>query len=204
MSKKKKRSYTSDSRKARAAETKNRILEAALKLFEAEGFDFVTIEMIAKNAEVSIPTVYALFQSKLGVLRAIIDSALPQDSYETLVKEGKKKESPASTVTLGAKIARQMYDAERAQMQLFRSAALISPQLKLLEQERETRRYKRQEETMKLIEKSLAPGLSLTQARDIAWAFTGRDLYRLLVIERGWTSDDYEAWLSALLVKTLL
>lgn len=41
-------------------------------------------------------------------------------------------------------------------------------------------------------------------SRDILWAFTGRDLYRLLVIERGWTSDAYEQSLARTLEKVLL
>lgn len=53
-------------------------------------------------------------------------------------------------------------------------------------------------------DKALLNGLSLSQARDILWAFTGRDIYRMLVIERGWTSEEYEKWLAQLLIKTLI
>ncbi len=53
-------------------------------------------------------------------------------------------------------------------------------------------------------EKILAKGLTLQKARDILWTLTGRDMYRMLVIERGWTSDEYEKWLAQILVKSLL
>jgi hypothetical protein len=53
-------------------------------------------------------------------------------------------------------------------------------------------------------ENELAPGLDQKKAHDIMWAFTGRDLYRMLVIERGWSSQEYEAWLANLLAQTLL
>ena len=33
--------------------------------------------------------------------------------------------------------------------------------------------------------------------------FTGRSLYRMLVIERGWSSDDYEHWLANTLITML-
>jgi hypothetical protein len=46
--------------------------------------------------------------------------------------------------------------------------------------------------------------LSLPKIRDVLWAFTGRDFYRMLVIERGWSSDEYEHWLAGLLIQTLL
>lgn len=48
-----KRAYNSYSRKAKAEETKKRILDAARSLFKSEDFELVTIETIAKSAEVS-------------------------------------------------------------------------------------------------------------------------------------------------------
>jgi hypothetical protein len=47
-----------------------------------------------------------------------------------------------------------------------------------------------------LMDEALPKGLSLSQARDILWGFTGRDIYRMFVIERGWTSEEYEKWLA--------
>jgi len=44
----------------------------------------------------------------------------------------------------------------------------------------------------------------LSKIRDIFWAFTGRDFYRMLVVERGWSSDEYEKWLAELLIQLLL
>lgn len=193
-------------REAQAAQTKSRILRAAKHLFELEGFESVTIEKIAQAADVSMPTVYSVFQSKCGVLRALMDEALPGDQFESLVEKSKQAESPQVRLRFSAKIARQMYDAERAQMDVFRGAAVLAPEFKELEREREARRYSRQEVTIRAMveEKSLLKGLSETKARDILWAFTGRDMYRMFVIERGWTPEMYEEWLAQLLIKTLL
>ena len=66
MSNKEKRPYRSLVRNAQAAQTREGILIAAKNLFESEGFECVTIEKIAQAADVSIPTVYSLFQSKRG------------------------------------------------------------------------------------------------------------------------------------------
>ena len=75
-----------------------------------------------------------------------------------------------------------------------------------LEIERERRRHRRQKETVEAMakEKAFRNHLSLPKIRDIFWAFTGRDLYRMLVVERGWSSDEYEEWLADLLIQTLL
>lgn len=206
MSKKEKRPYRSVARDEQAAKTKARILLAAKNLFETEGFEFVTIEKIAQVADVSVPTIYSLFQSKRGLLRALMDEALPKEEFDTLVEMSIQEKSPQKRLCFSAKIARQMYDAERSQMEVFRGVAILSPEFKELEKEREMRRYTRQEVTIKAMakEKSLAQGLTITKARDILWAFTGRDMYRMFVIEQGWTSEEYEKWLAQILIKTLV
>ncbi len=206
MSSRKKRIYHSEARQAKAIQTRSRILASAKLLFQSKGFEGVTIEQIAHAADVSAPTIYSLFQSKRGILRALMDEALPPGQFEALVKEAMQEKSAKTHLALSAKIARQLYDAERAQMDLFRGASLLAPEFKELEKEREQRRYKRQEESVKRIVKegALLKELSLSKARDILWAFTGRDMYRLFVIEQGWTSDEYETWLDQVLVKMLV
>jgi AcrR family transcriptional regulator len=202
----KKRSYKSTARDTQAAQTKARILNSAKNLFELEGFEYVTIEKIAQGANVSIPTIYSLFQSKLGVLRALMDEALPQNQFEALVEETIIEKSPKKRLCISAKIARQMYDAERVQMGIFQGAAVLAPELKELEKEREMRRHDRQEVTIKAMvkENSLIKELNATKARDILWALTGRDMYRMFVIEQGWTPDEYEEWLAQLLMISLI
>ncbi|MGK5595115.1 MAG: TetR/AcrR family transcriptional regulator [Parachlamydiaceae bacterium] len=206
MSKKEKRAYRSLVRNTQAEQTRQRILKAAKGLFASDGFEGVTIEKIAQAADVSSPTIYALFKSKRGVLRALMDEVLPADRFHALVEQSVKEKSPTSRLRISAKIACQIYDAERAQMDIFRGASVLAPEFKELENEREQRRYQRQEITIKAMakEKSLVKGLSTTKARDILWALTGRDLYRLFVVEQGWTSKQYEKWLAQLLIKTLV
>ncbi len=206
MSNIKKRVYNSEARIEQASLTRGRILNCAKKLFEKEGFEAVTIESLAKAADVSASTIYSLFQSKRGVLKALMDDALPDREREALVREVTLEKPVKERLAIAAKIARQMYDAERAQMTIFQGASVLAPEFKELEQERERRRYLRLEETIHMMakEKSIKKELSVSKARDILWAFTGRDLYRMLVIEQGWTSNEYERWLAELLVKSLV
>lgn len=202
----KKRPYKSVARNTQAAQTRARILSSAKNLFESEGFEYVTIEKIAQTANVSIPTIYSIFQSKRGVLRALMDEALPSDQFSILVERSIHEKSPKERLGISVKIARQIYDAERAQMSIFRGAAVLAPEFREFEKEREMRRYTRQEVTIKAMvkENSLKEGLSAAKARDILWALTGRDMYRMFVIEQGWTSNEYEKWLTQLLISALL
>jgi len=138
-----KRTYHSESRQAQSENTKTRILQAAKKLFESNGFETTTIEDLAKDAGVSSASIYALYKSKLGVLRHLIDEALPVDKREALVEKTKIEKSPTKSLELAAKIARQIYDAEKEQLLLMRGASVLDPTLRKLEREREVRRYER-------------------------------------------------------------
>lgn len=202
----KKRVYRSETRDARARETRLAILEAAKGLFQVEGFECVTIKEIAEASEVSVPTVYALFKSKRGVLQALIDEALPSEQFAVLVDHSMQETSGERCLGVTAKLARQLYDAERELMSILRGISGVAPEFREFEEDRERRRYERQGDYVKKLMKEgwLAKDLSLERARDILWTLTGRDLYRMLVTERGWSSDAYEKWLRELLIQSLL
>jgi AcrR family transcriptional regulator len=204
MSTGKKRSYRSESRQRRAAETKRRILRAAKELFSKHGIDRVTIDELAAHAKVSSPTIFALFQSKRGLLRALMDEHLFGEGYEALVEEAKAAH-PIERLKMAASIARNVYDAERSEMGLLRGASAFSAELKELERELEQRRFERQEATVRILakEKRLVPGLPVRRAREILWALTSGEIYRMLVIERGWSPSAYENWLAKILVQAL-
>jgi hypothetical protein len=51
---------------------------------------------------------------------------------------------------------------------------------------------------------SLRPELDFKTARDVLWMLTGGDVYRMLVRERGWSSQEYQDWLADALVHSLL
>lgn len=202
----KKRIYNSETRDAGAAKTRSQILKAAKQLFQNKGFDRVTIDMLAKAAGVSMPTIYAVFKSKRGVLQSLIDDALPVEQFTELVDGSMNEQSPTKRLRITAKLSRQIYDAERGLMDILRGASVVAPEFKELEQEREHRRYERQGEYVKKLmkDKALNKGLTIQKARDILWSLTGRDMYRMLVIERAWSSDEYEKWLGKVLVESLL
>lgn len=206
MQTKPKRDYNSINRKAKAQRSRAKILESAKFLFANQGYPDTSISHIAKKSGVSDQTLYALFKSKLGILRAIMDECYPHSEHAALVKKAEQEKCPKKRLSFAAKIARQIYDAETQEYTLLQGAYVLSPELKQLEQEREKRRYDRLKNTIDILlaEKVINASLNPTQALDIFWAFTGRDIYRLLVIERGWSSQQYEAWLTATLAKTLL
>ena len=205
MSSQEKRSYKSPVRNEQAAQTRSRVLLSAKKLFQSKGFEGITIGELAQSSGVSSPTIYSLFKSKRGVLLALIDEALPSTIFEALVEEVKQEKTAAGRLRIAAKMTRLIYDAEQKQLGFLRGASILGPEFQRIEKEQEERRYLRQEDTVHTMVKEglLAEGITVSQARDTLWAFTGRDMYRLFVVVRGWSSDKYETWLAEVLIKLL-
>ena len=71
------------------------IVETGRRVLVADGYEAVTIERVAHEANVSPPTIRRLFVSKAGLLHAIF-SRLEAEEWEKLVAEVKDIEPPAA------------------------------------------------------------------------------------------------------------
>ena len=206
MSKTETRSYKSLVRQRQAGDTRRRIVDATWQLLQSQGYAGMTIEAIAQLAQVSAPSVYAIFKSKTGILTELLDQSSFGADYDDLVRQALRASAPETRLRLAARIARQIHDAQSATFDVLRGAGVVAPQLAKLERQRERLRYERQERMIVSLREArrLRPTLDHTTARDIFWMLTGRDAYRMLVRERGWSSQKYEDWLADTLVHSLL
>lgn len=166
----------------------------------------MTVEAIAERAEVSAQSVYAIFKSKAGILRELLDQVAFGPNYENAVRRALSESDPVVRLRLAAPIARGIHESQSATLDLLRGAGVVAPELAKLDREKECQRYERQEGTIALLRDSgkLRAGLDYTTARDIFWTLTGRDLYRMLVHERGWSPEKYQDWLADTLVHLLV
>lgn len=205
MSNSKTRPYQSDRRNAAAEQTRERILGAAKTLFARKGIDRVTVEDIADKAGVATSTVYAVFKSKEGLLRGMIQAALFGERTRKAQALLSGVADPIEMIALTAQVARSIYESESTELGLLRSTSGFSPSLRKLEQELEDMRFAMQEERVRRLfaERKAKTGLSVEDARRLMWMYTSRDLYRMLVHEGGWPPDRYQAWLADILVRTL-
>ncbi len=206
LPKAKKRPYKSIVRERQAGDTRRRIVEATKKLLQSEGYAGMTIEAIAERAEVSAQSVYAIFKSKTGILIELLDDSSFGSDYEDLVRQALSASDPETRLRFAARIARQIHQAQSTTFDLLRGAGVVAPELAKLEHQRERLRYERQERMITSLHEAgkLRPEFDHTTARDILWMLTGRDVYRMLVRERGWALENYQDWLASALVQSLL
>lgn len=166
----------------------------------------MTVEALAEKAGVATQTVYAVFGSKRGVLAELMDRATFGPEYEELVATALQTTQPGPRLRSAARIARKTHDAQSATQDLMRGAGVVAPELSTLERDREARRYDAQKPLIGYLAEHgyLRRDVPAAAARDILWTLTGRDIYRMLVSERGWSPDQYEGWLGDQLVAGLL
>src|SRR6516164_8051166 len=100
-----KRVYESPARQAQAVETRRRIAAAARKLLEETGYAGMTIPAVAKAAGVAVPTVYAIFGSKKGIVAEVLDAARFGAAYQTLLAEVRAVKDPMALLALPPRFA---------------------------------------------------------------------------------------------------
>ena len=200
------RRYDSGKRKQAAAGTRTAVLNAALPLFARRGIDAVTIAEIAAAAGVSVPTIYALYQSKAGILRALVRSTMFGPRYQEAHAHLAGETDAARLIELTAVVARSIHEGEREALGLLRRASAFSPALRKMERELEDMRFEMQEERVSLLfaQSKARRGLTFERARQLLWMYTSSDVYRMLVHECGWTPGEYQSWLTDALRSALV
>ncbi len=202
----KRRTYRSSTRRDNAAETRRRILAAARTLFMESGYA-TTIETIASAAGVAPQTVYAGFGSKRGILFALLDEMAVNADVEQLA---------AALEAAAGDPARQLRERIAFNVRFFAGGIdLVSivgrvagaePDLNAMWEEGESRRYGAYRAVVEEWARAgaLAPGMTVERAIDRLWALTGPDVFRLFVVERGWSLEEFGQWLIDTLEPQLL
>jgi AcrR family transcriptional regulator len=206
MSTRKPRPYDSRQRSEAAAANRVGVLDAARDLFARQGVDKVTIAQIAARAAVSASTVYAVFGSKEGILRELMRAALFGPRFREAQSLLDGISDPVERLASTARVARAIYESESAELGGLRGLSAFSPALRQMEEEFETMRYDMQRDRLEALATSglMKPQLALEDARRIMWMYTGRDVYRMLVVVGGWSPDKYQEWLAATLIDALV
>lgn len=201
-----KRGYSSPSRVKAADEKRSRILSSAHALFGEQGIEAVTISDIARQSQVSASTVYAVFKSKEGILRCLMEQALFGGRYQSTQQILAGVRDPVEAIALTARVARSIYESESSELGPLRNVSGFAPALKNIEEEFEQARYSMQQERVRQLFAAgrAKQGITMDEARRILWLYTSRDVYRMLVVNGGWTHNRYEEWLSQTLVEALV
>jgi AcrR family transcriptional regulator len=191
-------------RQRQAEATKAQIAAAARTLFATQGYVGTTIAAIADAADIPAPTIYSAFGGKAAILRAIAWSVVGTLDVDRAHDEALAHPDPREALRLVANLQRrqfeQMYDVIDIYQEAARTDPDIAEDLRAIAANRE-RAFRRQVEA---VAAHLAPGIDVDAGVAVYLTLVLPEVYRTLVIERGWTADRYEHWLAGAMTTQLL
>ena len=118
--------------------------------------------------------------------------------------EALARPDPADGLRLAARIQRRQYELMYDVIAIYQEAARTDPDiagdLRVITANRE-RAFRRHVES---IAGHLSPGVTVDEGVDRYLAVVLPEVYRTLVLERGWSIDQYETWLADTLLQQLL
>lgn len=188
------------------------VLEAAARLLAKDGYHRTSISDIAEAARVARPTVFTAVGSKPAVLRAVMEatlgglepstSALHQPWFARVLAEP----DPRRMLELHSRNIRQVGERISDLYYATEMAANSDPDVAVLWAELEEGRLEAAQVTAaELVTRpGLRPGRDAKIVADILFGVISPNVYRSLVTRSGWTPDEFEAWATDTLVRTLL
>ena len=191
-------------RQRQAQATRSMIVVAAQALFLEQGYICTTIETIAERAGVATSTVYAIFGSKRGILRAIRDSWHERSHIREVLASAQQSTNPQERLDQLAEATRKQWEMGAEVTAIYTGAAAADPRAAAeLTQALVGRREGLQGFT-KSLEPHLRLGLDATHAASILQALCLPEIFDELVRRSGWSADEYQTWLAKTLKDTIL
>ena len=201
-----KRQYRAPHRERQAKATRECITSAARRLFAHQGYAATTIDAISREAGVAIQTIYSNFGSKRAIVLALLDIMEQEGGVEQLQADlAAAAGDPALQIRHWVAFTRRFFERGADLLELAQASMPMEPDVAAQWQEGERRRREGARALVRSWEAvgALRSGLDATMASDIVWALLGPELFRLLMIDSGWSGEQYENWLVGELVGLL-
>ena len=200
------RPYSSAVRKAQADATRLAIVRAAKKVFTESDYASATMEAVATAAGVSVPTVYAVFGSKAALLSAVVADAGGDQDIRAMAEQALSQPEPRARLSAAARVVRTIMQRERPVLELLGQAGTGSPDLVAALRQVHAQQREALGRVLRPMHDrgALRPHLDLSEAIATFSSLASPESYRLLVVERGWSSARWERWLGESAARLLL
>lgn len=198
-------------REERARNTRQRVVDAALRLFLERGYIATTIDAIAAEAAVAPATVYQAFGTKQAILAQVLDITIAGDAGPAAllerdwVKQASQQPDPRQRLADVVRHASQVAARTAPVKEVMRDAAAADPAVRQLLREDDQRRYLTQQALVDLVigGASLRAGCDRDRAAATFFAIVNSHCYQLLASHLGWSPADWQHWLTGVLDREL-
>lgn len=193
-----KRQYNSPQRQRQAELTQDAIVSAARLLFARHGYQRTTIEAIARDAGVAVPTVYFIFGSKAAILSRLVASSGADPAIRRLASRAMAEAEPRRRLQLGTRVISMIMDRDRDITDLVAQAGTGNDELVAAWRQSHQQQLGRMRELLEPLagQGQLRAGMSLAEAVDVLLAIASPEVHRLLTQERKWSESRYRRWLA--------
>jgi AcrR family transcriptional regulator len=188
------------------------VVGAARSLFLERGFAATTIEAISELSDTPQATVYRLFSSKVGILKAVLDvSVVGDDRGVAMVDRPQVRallsdRDPTNQLAGFAAVVHDVMARVGPVHRILADAARSDEDAASLLAQLGRQRQEGQRRIAHSLARSnaLRPGLRERDAADLIYALASPEVYGLLVFDRAWSTERYEKWLRTILIDQLL
>jgi AcrR family transcriptional regulator len=199
-------------RQARTRRTRAAVVESARDLFQERGYAATTVEAISDHSDTPQATVYRLFSSKLGILKAVLDVSVGGDDEAVAMVDRPRvrallsDEDPKNQLAGFTALLRELMARAAPVHRILADAARSDEAAASLLAEFSRQRHEGQRRIARALARAgaLRPGIRERDAADMVHALASPEVYGLLVFDRGWSGERYEKWLKAILIDQLL
>ena len=188
------------------------MLEAAGRLFAERGYVATSVDDIAAAAGVGRATVFNSVGGKPVLLKQAYDVAIVGDDEQIALVERPRSRAilqesdPRRLLARYAELATEIQGRVAGIYEAVRGAAGADGEARGLWKEIRDQRRSGMDNLVRAVTRksALRRGLDPVTAADIAWVLTDPWLYDTFVRQRGWTPEQYRAWLAETLQTQLL
>ena len=206
------RTYDSTRRQAQAEDTRREIVEAARRLFTEQGYGKTTMAAIAREAGVAAETVYASFGNKRAILARVVGVLVVGDHERVPLGDRPgvlaiiQEHDQRRQIQMFAHQMREIHERVGPVWRIMRAAEQEDPEIATLVQEGLKGRLGGMSQFVVGLHSNgpLREGLTLSAAGETLWSIGSPEVHRLLTVDRGWSAEKYETWLTDTLVRLLL
>ena len=191
-------------RQRQAQATRSMIVASAQALFLEQGYICTTIETIAERAGVATSTVYAIFGSKRGILRAIRDTWHERSHIREVLANTQPSANPKERLEQLAQATRKQWETGADVTAIYTGAAAADRRAAAELTQALTGRREGLQSFAKSLEPHLRPGLDTSHAASILQALCLPEVFDELVRHSGWSMEEYQEWLFQTLKREIL
>ncbi|HEY0616524.1 MAG TPA: helix-turn-helix domain-containing protein, partial [Kribbella sp.] len=177
-----KRRYDSSGRQEQARRNREAILAAAERQFFEAGYAATTVSAIAREAAVSVETVYKAFGGKAGLVKDIYERGLsghgPVHAYQRSDEMREHETDPKELMRKWGLLTAEVASVLTPIRLLMRSAADSDPEMAAQLEDSDTDRLERMRHNAQFLKDHghLREGTTLADATDILWTCSSAEL----------------------------